>query len=144
MEAGFNFRAGRKFEPKCYTELMDKSTTIQELKDLVEEFRQVRDWGKHHSAKNLAISIAIEAAELMEHFQWDEYKDDNNEELSNELADIIIYCLFFAVSNNIDITQAVKNKIKKVSKKYPASVFNNKQDDPKDYWKIKKEYRQSK
>lgn len=123
---------------------MDKTTTIQELKDSAEKFRQERNWGKHHSSKNLAISIAIEAAELMEHFQWDNYKEENEDELRSELADIIIYCLFFAVSNKIDIVEAVEAKINKISKKYPVAVFNSKQDDPKDYWKIKKEYRQSK
>ncbi|MBU1092783.1 nucleotide pyrophosphohydrolase [Patescibacteria group bacterium] len=123
---------------------MDKTTTVKELKDLVEKFRQERNWGRHHSSKNLAISIAIEAAELMEHFQWDNYKEENDGELESELADIIIYCLFFAVSNKIDIAKAVAAKIDKISQKYPIAVFNSKQDDPKDYWKIKKEYRQSK
>jgi len=119
----------------------DKITTVQKLKNLVEKFRTERDWGKHHSSKNLAVSIAIEAAELMEHFQWDEYREENTGELESELADILIYCLFFAASNNIDIAKSVEKKIEKISKKYPASVFNKKKDDPKDYWRIKKNYR---
>lgn len=98
--------------------------------------------GKHHSPKNLAVSIAIEAAELMEHYQWGEYShEDNAEEVASELADIIIYCLFFAVSNNIDIASAVENKIEQISKKYPVEVFNQDRDDPKDYWEIKKNAR---
>ena len=93
----------------------DKTATIQKLKDLVEKFRKERNWGKHHSSKNLAVSIAIEAAELMEHFQWDDYKEENEAELESELADIVIYCLYFAVSNKIDITKAVKKKVDKIS-----------------------------
>lgn len=121
--------------------MKDTTATIQNLKDLTEEFRKERNWGKHHSSKNLAISIAIEAAELLEHFQWDDYKEENNVDPKGELADIIIYCLFFAVSNKIDISEAVEEKIKLISKKYPASIFNIRKDDPKDYWRIKKEYR---
>lgn len=119
----------------------DKNTTIQKLKDSAEKFRKERDWGKHHSSKNLAVSIAIEAAELLEHFQWDNYREENEADLKSELADIIIYCLFFAVSNGIDITKAVEEKIKYISKKYPVSIFNDKKDDPKDYWRIKENYR---
>ena len=119
----------------------DKNTTLQKLKDLVEKFRVERDWGKHHSAKNLAVSIAIEASELMEHFQWDDYREERKSELEGELADIMIYCLFFAVSNKIDITEAIARKVEKVSKKYPVNIFNSKKDDPKDYWRIKKAHR---
>lgn len=122
----------------------DKTATIQKLKKLVEKFRKERNWGKHHTSKNLAVSIAIEAAELMEHFQWDDYKEEGEAELESELADIIIYCLFFAVSNKIDIAKAVEKKIDEISKKYPVKIFNNKKDDPKDYWRIKSEYRKKK
>lgn len=122
----------------------DKTSTIQELKNLVEKFRTERNWGKHHSSKNLAVSIAIEAAELLEHFQWDEYREENKKDMEGELADIITYCLFFAVSNKIDIARAVEKKVKHVSKKYPVSMFNGEKDDPKDYWRIKKNYRNKK
>lgn len=122
----------------------DETATIQKLKDLVEKFRKERNWGKHHSSKNLAVSIAIEAAELMEHFQWDDYKKENKAEIKSELADILIYCLYFAVSNKIDITKAIENKIDKISKKYPVKLFNHKKNDPKDYWRIKKNYRNKK
>ena len=122
----------------------DRTATIQKLKDLVEKFRKERNWGKHHSSKNLAVSIAIEAAELLEHFQWDDYKEENEAELESELADIVIYCLYFAVSNKIDVSKAVEKKIDKISKKYTVKVFNHKKDDPKDYWRIKKNYRNKK
>ena len=121
----------------------DKDTTIQQLKDLTEKFRAERNWGKHHSPKNLAISIAVEAAELLEHFQWDSYKDNKNnqKEIEKELADIIIYCLFFASSSNVDVAKAVEEKLRHSSQKYPVHIFNKKRDDSKDYYKIKKEYR---
>ena len=91
--------------------MSDKLTKIQELKDLVEKFKNERDWGHHHTPKNLAISISLEAAELMEHFQWGDWKEENREEIKKELADIIIYCLSFASSNNIDVAEAVKAKM---------------------------------
>ena len=120
----------------------DKETTLEELKNLAEKFRTDRDWGKHHSPKNLAVSIAIEAAELMEKFQWDDYKDENAQlEVKDELADIIVYCLYLAKSNHIDIAQSVAEKLEKAAKKYPVELFNKKKDDPADYWKIKKSYR---
>jgi NTP pyrophosphatase (non-canonical NTP hydrolase) len=122
----------------------DKTSTIQELKNLVEKFRTERNWGKHHSPKNLAVSIAIEAAELLEHFQWDNYREENKKDLESELADIIVYCLFFAISNKIDVTKAVEKKVEHIAKKYPVSILNNKKDDPKDYWQIKKNYRNKK
>lgn len=78
----------------------------------------------------------------MEHFQWDEYRwNYNKEDLGGEIADIIIYCLHFANSNKIDIAKAVEEKLEKISKKYPVSTFNDKKDDPKDYWGIKKSHR---
>lgn len=118
--------------------MSDNDTTLQSLKDLVEKFREERNWGKHHTSKNLAVSIAIEAAELLEHYQWDGLKKPGDEqEIAGELADIVIYCLNFAITNSIDISQAVKDKIDYNSRKYPATVFNESQDDAKDYWKIK-------
>lgn len=122
--------------------MSDDKTTLDELKQLADKFRNDRNWGKHHSTKNLAVSIAIEAAELMEKFQWDDYADKNaKKEVKDELADIIVYCLYLASENNIDISEAVTNKLEKAAKKYPVELFNKDQDDPEDYWRIKKEYR---
>lgn len=123
--------------------MSDSDTTVQSLKDLVEQFRQERNWVKHHTNKNLAVSIAIEAAELLEHYQWGEYQEgDSQNKVSAELADIIIYCLNFAISNNIDVSQAVADKIEHNARKYPAAVFNANKDDAADYWQIKKDNRQ--
>lgn len=100
--------------------------------------------GKHHSPKNLAVSIAIEAAELMEHYQWDEYTvedEEKQEKVKSELADVILYCLYFANATGIDIADAVTAKLKVNAQKYPAETFNEDADDPADYERIKRQYR---
>ncbi len=127
----------------CYDGVMnDRKTTVEELKNLAEKFRSDRNWGKHHSPKNLAVSIAIEAAELMEKFQWDDYADKNaSAEIKDELADIIVYCLYLAKGNDIDIASSVQKKLEKAAKKYPVELFNSDKDDPADYWRIKKQHR---
>jgi len=103
----------------------DDTTTINELRQKVQKFVDDRDWNKYHNPKDVAISIAIEAAELMEHFQWikenelDEVIKEKSAELQDELADILIYCLSFANSVGIDISHAVTQKIQKNESKYP-------------------------
>ncbi|HUD21001.1 MAG TPA: nucleotide pyrophosphohydrolase [Candidatus Saccharimonadales bacterium] len=122
--------------------MKDKETTLHELKELAEQFRVERNWGKHHSAKNLAISIALESAELLEKFQWDDYRSENvDRELADEIADIMVYLLYFSKQHNIDIAASVQRKLKKAAKKYPVSLFNKDRDKASDYWKIKKAHR---
>ena len=107
---------------------MDDKTTIEELKKLVIKFRDERDWKKYHKPKNLATSISIEAAELLEQFQWktddeiEEILKDKKafEKISEELADIIDYCLSFSGVTKIDISEALKKKIEENKKKYPV------------------------
>lgn len=122
---------------------MDGQTTIQELKDLVERFKKERGWGKHHTPKNLAMSIAIEAAELMELFQWDEYSltPNHDEEVAKELADIVIYCLNMSQSCGIDVAAAVVSKLKDAEIKYPVTRFKVDCDDRDDYLASKRKYR---
>lgn len=122
----------------------DQTTTLQELKDLVAQFREERDWAKHHTPKNLAMSIAIEAAELMELFQWDEYTKRNQAKIAAELADILIYCFNFADTCNIDVATAFRQKLLANSKKYPVELFNAQTDSPEDYNRIKQAHRESK
>jgi len=98
---------------------MDKKTNISTLKEKVKTFVADRNWQEFHSPKNLASSIAIEAAELMEHFQWlslEESKDylkdaKNHDEVAMELADVLIYCMSFANTCNIDISEAIFKKM---------------------------------
>ncbi len=103
---------------------------MQNLLDRLLEFRDKRDWAQFHTAKNLAISISLEAAELLEHFQWTPEGQDIPPEkldlLSDEIADIFIYILLISHKLNIDPFKAVENKIKKNKTKYPAEKVKGK------------------
>lgn len=91
---------------------------MDELKNELIKFQKERDWKKFHTPENLAKSISIEAAELLEHFQWG--KEFNLEEVSEELADVLIYCVYMADSLNLDINEIILNKMEKNAKKYPV------------------------
>tara|TARA_B100001175_G_C19385394_1_gene578680 strand:+ start:32 stop:379 length:348 start_codon:yes stop_codon:yes gene_type:complete len=111
--------------------MSDKQTSIEEIKSLIESFVSERDWQQFHSPKNLAMSISIESAELMEIFQWVSLekakeimmKGDSRQDAIDEIADIIIYSIAFCIRNNIDVSKAIKQKVKKNIKKYPAENF---------------------
>lgn len=122
----------------------DRETTIQELKDLVIKFRDERGWKHHHTPKSLAISITLEAAELLEHFQWDDYTKSDKQGLADELADILFNMLNFADVTDIDIATAFLDKFKRVEKKYPTEIFNPGHDDKAAYNQIKQDYRKGK
>lgn len=126
------------------SEANDQTTTLQELKDLVADFRDERNWAKHHSPKNLAMSIAIEAAELMEHFQWDEYTIQKKAEIADELSDVLLYSFNLADTLGIDISRAYRDKLARAKKKFPTELFNAEHDSPEEYARIKKAYRQGK
>ena len=98
----------------------DRFTTIQFLLDSIASFNAARDWDKWHTPSHLARSICIEAAELLENFQWD-YSEAYESHLKQELADIVIYCLSFANVCEIDISTAVSDKLKHNGKKYPIA-----------------------
>jgi dCTP diphosphatase len=119
----------------------DTETTLHELKMLVDKFEKERGWQKHHNPKNVAISLCIEAAELLEHFQWDEYRQEDKQAIADELADVIFNCLNFANQMDIDITAAFMNKFERIQKKYPVKTFNPDNDSAEEYFRIKKEYR---
>lgn len=91
---------------------------MEELKAEIIRFQEERDWKKFHTPENLAKSISIEAAELLEHFQWQ--KKYNLEEVSEELADVFIYCIYMADSLNLDIKEIILNKMEKNAIKYPV------------------------
>jgi dCTP diphosphatase len=119
----------------------DAETTIAELKQLVAQFSQERNWGKHHGPKNLAMNIAIEAAELMEHYVWERDGDPDKAEVADELADIVFNCLNFAATQDIDISTAFMSKFQRLQQKYPTEIFNDTNDSLDDYQKIKQRYR---
>ena len=108
---------------------MDGQTTIAALRKHVSNFRDERNWLKDNSPKNLAISISVEAAELLEHFQWmsdkqicESVKDRTKKnQISDELADVLILCLGFSDVMSIDISEAIHAKLKKAAEKYPVT-----------------------
>ena len=110
---------------------MDEKTTVAELRGLVQRFVDERDWNRFHSPKNLAMSAAIEAAELMEHFQWISMDDSralarNPKKLAHigeELADVLAYCLALANQLNLDISEILARKMEKNAAKYPAEKY---------------------
>lgn len=111
--------------------MADQDTTVAVLRAIVSTFVDQRDWHQFHSPKNLSMSLAIEAAELMEHFQWittdasRKIGDDPTalEAVSDELADVLCYALAIANELGIDIDTAMRNKMKKNEVKYPAPEF---------------------
>ncbi len=95
--------------------------TIEELMKEVREFRDERDWKKYHTPKNLALSISVEAAELLELFQWKEDSLENvdKESLKEEVADIMIYLLSLSEVIDVDLSKAVEEKLEKNRERYP-------------------------
>ncbi len=97
---------------------MKKETMTQIL-----QFRDDRDWKQFHNPKDLAISISLESAELLEIFQWsadDLYCEDKKDKIKEELADVLIYAALLADCCGLDIDEIIQNKIKKNNDKYPV------------------------
>jgi len=90
-----------------------------ELRDELRHFADERDWDQFHSAKNLAIALSVEAAELLEHFQWTETAADSAK-VRAELADVLLYLIRLADKLNIDLAAAGREKIVLNARKYPA------------------------
>ena len=109
----------------------DKSTTITELKKIVEDFVKERDWSQFHNPKNLSMALAIEASELMDIFKWNTNQEcesmmsekNTRQDATDALADIMIYALAFSNRNNINISSAIEKKMIKNRKKYPTEKF---------------------
>jgi len=92
---------------------------MEDLIKRIKKFRDERDWAQFHSPENLAKSIVIEAAELLENFQWNgEY---NEEHVKEELADVMNYCFLLADRLGIDAIENMHMKIDQNEKKYPVS-----------------------
>ena len=109
----------------------DSDTSISTLRNLVRRFVDERNWSQFHAPKNLSMALAIEAAELMEHFQWITPQEshlvrDNPEKhqaVCEELADVVCYALAIANVLEIDLTTAVQEKVRKNEEKYPVDQF---------------------
>jgi len=101
------------------------NTSFEEINQLVLKHLEERDW-LGNKPRGLATSIALEASELLEHYQWSDKPVGNAQELAEELADIFIYAFQFAQENNINIAEAMQKKLAKAAKKYPAENFKGK------------------
>lgn len=91
--------------------------------DKINKFRDDRDWRQFHNEKDLAISISLEAAELLELFQWkspEEVREANIERIKEELADVLIYSHMLASNLNLDIDEIIAAKLEKNNIKYPV------------------------
>jgi len=96
---------------------------IKRLTDMVLEFREERNWQQFHNPKDLALSLSLEASELLENFQWktsEEAVNKNLDKMKDELADILMYAILFAEETDIDVVEAIQRKIKKNNEKYPV------------------------
>lgn len=100
--------------------------TLDQLRTAVAAFRDERDWAQFHSPKNLAIAIAVEAAELLEVFLWrretDQLNEDKAEHAAQEMADVLIFLLSLADALDIDLAAEMINKLAKNDEKYPKEV----------------------
>ena len=100
---------------------------IKSIQKKIRKFRDDRDWMQFHNPKNLACSISIEAAELLEHFQWKTFEEsaaitaEKREAISHEVADIAVYLIEFADNMGIDLVAAIKEKMALNAAKYPIS-----------------------
>jgi len=111
--------------------LRDAETSISRLKEEVDRFVRERDWGQFHSPKNLSMSIAIEAAELMELFQWTTVEESRLvgrdpgrfEAICQEVADVAAYLLSLANSLGIDLSEAIARKMQLNRAKYPTEKY---------------------
>jgi len=103
----------------------------QETINQILKFRDDRDWKQFHNPKDLAISISLEASELLEVFQWSGAETSSNnkiEEIKEELADVVNYCVLMADACGLDLDEIVQTKIEKNNEKYPVEKSKGKSD----------------
>jgi len=105
---------------------------INDLTKRIIDFRDARDWKQFHNPKDVALSLVLEAGEVMEHFQWknkeemDVYIKTNKDDIGEELADVLYWVLLMSHDLKIDIFQALEKKIKKNEDKYPVEKAKGK------------------
>lgn len=104
------------------------------------QFRRERDWEQFHNPKDIAISLSIEAAELLEWFQWrkpDEVQQmltsEKREQLEDEIADVAVYLSYLCHDLGVDLNQVVKNKMEKNAAKYPKEKVKGRADKYNEY-----------
>jgi NTP pyrophosphatase (non-canonical NTP hydrolase) len=94
---------------------------IEDLKVQIKGFVRERDWEQFHNAKDLALALSIEAAELNECFLWKSSEQANKEKIQEELADILIYAILLADKYNLDLCDVIAQKLEQNDKKYPVA-----------------------
>ncbi len=108
-----------------------KDKSIKELQEIILQFVDERNWRQFQTPKNMSMYLSLEAAELMEHFVWCESSastetlEANRTEVEHELADILYWVLNFAARNNINLSQALEQKMELNRKKYPVDKAKN-------------------
>ena len=106
----------------------DSNVTLGELKERIAGFAKARDWEQFHAPKNLAMALASEVGELMEHFLWSDNLEsrqllddsDKRAQVAEELADVLIYALRFADVAGLDATKAILAKMERNEERYPV------------------------
>ncbi len=109
----------------------DADTSVEELKRWVRQFVEERDWNRFHAPKNLAMALAVEAAELMEHFLWispeqsRQVVQDRHKlaQVGEELADVLCFALALANQLELDLASTVRAKLAKNRQKYPVEEY---------------------
>lgn len=106
-----------------------KIDVVSKLTERIADFRDARDWKQFHNPKDLALSLTLESAEVLEHFQWkngeelEKYCKTHKEEIGDELADVFYWILLMSHDLDIDITKALNKKMKKNEEKYSVEKF---------------------
>ena len=109
---------------------------FSELLQILEKFRDERDWAQFHDSKNLALALSIEVAELIELFLWkegEEAEQVDKQRLREELADVFAYAIMLAGRHGLDVSEIVKEKIEQNAKKYPVDQAKGSSSKYKDF-----------
>lgn len=109
----------------------DASTTVAELRDAMRRFVAEREWEQFHSPKNLVMGLAVETAELMEHFLWVDHRTSQEVikdpiqlgQVADEMADVACYLLALSNVLQIDLSEAIRSKLAKTAIKYPVEQY---------------------
>jgi NTP pyrophosphatase (non-canonical NTP hydrolase) len=105
---------------------MKTEDPLHRLREALREFAAARDWEQFHSPKNLAMALSVEAAELLEHFQWLTEEGsrglakDELDKVGEEMADVLLYLIRLADKLDVDLLQAAARKMQLNAAKYPA------------------------
>lgn len=120
-------------------EVQDATATIESLRQMMRDFVAERQWQKYHTPRNLAASISIEAAELLEHFQWLTEQEAAEKSANDpafrhavgeELADVLMYCMSMANAMGVDVSATVAAKMERNRAKYPKEKFQGHYERP--------------